>query len=282
MKHLNIELKARCGSPDKIREILKSRAAVFKGSGRQIDTYFNAPSGRLKLREGGLEHCLVYYERENDAGPKRARVVLQRLEENSSALKEILSRLLGVSAVVRKVREIYFTPLEAESPPTYREGKPATKKADLRFAGRQAPALFGRNTKQGRNEHTEFDVPCKLLTGFIENVNSVRGFGVPHGSEVSKVQDEILPVARRQKNGKRHGFERTTSNGVKFHLDEVDGLGTFVEIEAMDGGGAHGEDALLEQCRFYKDLFGISEEDLVLGSYRELVLETQKGARECA
>jgi predicted adenylyl cyclase CyaB len=61
---------------------------------------------------------------------------------------------------------------------------------------------------------------------------------------------------------------------VKFHIDEVHGLESFVEIEAC---GKHGEDAeLLAQCREYMELFGIREEDLVERSYSDLLLVQHK------
>ncbi|MBI2551085.1 CYTH domain-containing protein [Candidatus Uhrbacteria bacterium] len=68
MAHINIEIKARCQNQDAIREILRSRGAVFKGTDHQIDTYFRTPKGRLKLREGNIENVLVFYEREDQLG----------------------------------------------------------------------------------------------------------------------------------------------------------------------------------------------------------------------
>jgi adenylate cyclase, class 2 len=58
---------------------------------------------------------------------------------------------------------------------------------------------------------------------------------------------------------------------VKFHLDTVKGLGSFVEIEAIDFDGSIGRERLLEQCQFYMDLFNIQESDLLTHSYSDLV-----------
>jgi len=44
MEHLNVEIKSRCADPNKIREILKSKSADFKGVDHQIDTYFKVNS----------------------------------------------------------------------------------------------------------------------------------------------------------------------------------------------------------------------------------------------
>ena len=63
-------------------------------------------------------------------------------------------------------------------------------------------------------------------------------------------------------------------DNVKFHVDTVKDLGTFVEIEAIDENESIGKEKLLEQCQFYLDLFQISKEDLVSVSYSDLLLET--------
>ena len=169
MSHLNIEIKAKSLELDRIRDLLKSKNADFKGIDHQVDTYFKVNSGRLKLREGNIENHLIYYEREDKSGPKKSLVVLYKYNPDQS-LKEILTRSLGVLAVVNKHREIYF----------------------------------------------------------IDN--------------------------------------------VKFHLDNVKGLGYFVEIEAIDEDGSIGSEKLHEQCKYYLRLLNISKEDLLENSYSDLVL----------
>jgi len=62
-------------------------------------------------------------------------------------------------------------------------------------------------------------------------------------------------------------------NNVKFHVDIVKDLGTFVEIEAIDPDGTIGKEKLLEQCNYYLDLFKIREEDLISNSYSDLLLK---------
>lgn len=60
-------------------------------------------------------------------------------------------------------------------------------------------------------------------------------------------------------------------DNVKFHLDQVKGLGTFVEIEAIDADGDIGREKLLEQCQFYMKAFKIAEADLLEKSYADMV-----------
>ena len=103
MSFINIEIKARCLNPGSIRKILKQRNAIFKGEDHQIDTYFNCKMGRLKLREGNIEHHLIHYDREDQSGPKKSIVTLYRPEPDST-LKVILTKSLGILVVVDKKR----------------------------------------------------------------------------------------------------------------------------------------------------------------------------------
>lgn len=61
---------------------------------------------------------------------------------------------------------------------------------------------------------------------------------------------------------------------VKFHVDEVKNLGSFMEIEAIDANDSIGEEKLLQQCQYYMNLLGISESDLIDNSYSDLLLHT--------
>jgi len=63
-------------------------------------------------------------------------------------------------------------------------------------------------------------------------------------------------------------------DNVKFHIDIVKGLGSFVEIEVIDKTGKMNQTKLLEQCQRYLTKFGISEADLVDVSYSDLLLQT--------
>ena len=167
--HINIEIKAKSANQGKIREILKSLNADFRGTDHQTDTYFNVKIGRLKLREGNIENHLIYYEREDKEGPKQSNVILYKSNPESS-LKKILTKALGILVIVKKQREIYF----------------------------------------------------------VDN--------------------------------------------VKFHLDAIQDLGTFVEIEAIDKDGTIGKEKLLGQCNHYMNLFEISNEDLIPVSYSDLMM----------
>lgn len=168
MDILNVEIKAKCPDQTFIRDFLCKNSTLSKGVDHQIDTYFNVDQGRLKLRQGNVENSLIYYKREDKAGPKSSEIKLARLTETEDLL-EVLKASNGVKKIVDKKREIYF----------------------------------------------------------IDN--------------------------------------------VKFHLDNVKGLGTFVEIEAIDETGKLGKDYLRKQCELYLDLFKIKQEDLLTSSYSDMI-----------
>ncbi len=60
---------------------------------------------------------------------------------------------------------------------------------------------------------------------------------------------------------------------VKIHLDKVDGLGDFVEIEAIDDeDGSLGLETISRQCDEFMKLFSIEENELVEVSYSDMLL----------
>jgi len=170
MGHLNVEIKAKCNNPSFVRNYLLNHNAVFKGLDEQTDTYFNVDNGRLKLREGTIENNLIFYNRNNQAGPKSSHFHLVKIDD-AKGLKEVLGKSCGVKMIVRKRREIYY----------------------------------------------------------IEN--------------------------------------------VKFHIDEVPGFGSFIEIEAGNILADKTEAELSDQCNFYLKEFGTKEEDLIAESYSDLLMK---------
>ncbi len=171
--HLNVELKARCADPARVRRILEAAGAEFRGLDRQRDVYFNVVAGRLKLRRGTIERSLVHYHRVDAAAVKRSEVTLARLEALTTpeldAIEAALTAGLGVATVVEKAREIHFV------------------------------------------------------------------------------------------------------GNVKFHLDEVPGLGSFVELEAIDLDDSRGEAELRAQCEEWRARLAIKDEDLLAHSYCDLI-----------
>jgi adenylate cyclase class 2 len=103
----NFEFKAKVNELQSLEQKLLSLNPIFQGLDHQIDTYFNAAIGRLKLREGNIENSLINYDRENVQGAKESHIILYQ-HAPSKALKEILTRQLGIKVIVDKKRKIYF------------------------------------------------------------------------------------------------------------------------------------------------------------------------------
>lgn len=61
-------------------------------------------------------------------------------------------------------------------------------------------------------------------------------------------------------------------DNVKFHIDEVTNLGSFVEIEAGNMLADFSKEQLKGQCEQYLQLFEIQESDLINISYSDMLL----------
>lgn len=66
-------------------------------------------------------------------------------------------------------------------------------------------------------------------------------------------------------------------SNVKFHIDQVPGLGAFVEIEAGNILASLSPQELKAQCDFYLQEFGILEKDLLEHSYSDMLLAKVSG-----
>jgi predicted adenylyl cyclase CyaB len=62
-------------------------------------------------------------------------------------------------------------------------------------------------------------------------------------------------------------------DNVKFHVDSVDGLGSFVEIEACDMEGKYTESYLKSQCEDYIEYLGLKKDNFIDCSYSDMVLQ---------
>jgi adenylate cyclase class 2 len=133
---------------------------------------------------------------------------------------------------------------------------------------------------------TYFNVPAgrlKLRQGNIENslifYNRPDQQG-PKQSDflLSKVSDGPAQEALLEKAlGVKVVVEKNRKiffiNNVKFHLDEVPGLGSFVEIEAGNlGDPSKTIEDLRIQCDHYMKAFEVGESDLIHHSYSDMLL----------
>ena len=105
----NLEYKVKYESLDKILPKLRVLGATHRETIHQVDTYFNCPKGRLKLREtdNSDESWLIYYERPNEIVSRYSLYQLCKIPHGSS-LKELLTAALHVKTVVKKKRVFWM------------------------------------------------------------------------------------------------------------------------------------------------------------------------------
>jgi len=58
---------------------------------------------------------------------------------------------------------------------------------------------------------------------------------------------------------------------IKFHFDTVEGLGSFIEVEAIDDREEFTAEQLKAQCDHYLHFFGVTKDQLVDRSYSDMV-----------
>ena len=133
---------------------------------------------------------------------------------------------------------------------------------------------------------TYFNVPhgrMKLREGNIENalIHYIRSNSASaKQSEVLLYQhkpDATLKQILSTALGVKVVVEKSRKiyfiQNIKFHFDEVKGLGTFLEVEAIDKEGNISIDELKSQCKMYAQLFKIESHDFIAGSYSDMLLE---------
>ena len=143
---------------------------------------------------------------------------------------------------------------------------------------------------KGVDEQTDtyFDVPngrLKLREGNIENnlifYERVNQAG-PKNSKfhLVKIEDaqglkEVLKKSTGVKVIVKKKREIYYIGNVKFHIDEVPGLGAFTEIEAGNILADLTQEQLNDQCDFYMGELMINPEDLIDISYSDMLLENE-------
>jgi adenylate cyclase class 2 len=116
MRAANVETKVRCADLQGVARLAAEIGAHYDGRLDQIDTYFGAVRGRLKLRE--ITHTtpdgqvstgaeLIRYERPDESG---ARVSVYELTEiaDAESCRARLAEELGVRGRVEKQRELWL------------------------------------------------------------------------------------------------------------------------------------------------------------------------------
>jgi predicted adenylyl cyclase CyaB len=143
--------------------------------------------------------------------------------------------------------------------------------AVLKGTDEQTDTYF--NVSNGRLKLREGNIENNLI--FYERTNQAG----PKNSHfhLVKVEDarglkEVLTKSNGIKAVVKKKREIYYISNVKFHIDEVPGLGSFVEIEAGNVLAGLSQKELKEQCDFYLREFSIKPGDLVEVSYSDMLL----------
>jgi len=136
-----------------------------------------------------------------------------------------------------------------------------------------------------RQTDTYFKVPIgrlKLREGKIEN----NLIWYQRSDQAGPKQSDFIltpvpdPVSLKQTLTNALGIKVTVVKNreiyfignVKFHIDQLDELGNFVEIEASNKTEDLPVEKLQEQCEYYRKAFEIKDEDLLQFSYSDMLL----------
>ena len=147
-------------------------------------------------------------------------------------------------------------------------------KLDPLFVGEDKQTDTYFNVQTGR---------LKLREGNIENSLIYYERSDTAGAKQSDVLLYQHPADKNLKEilSKVHGIFVVVSkirriyfvDNVKIHFDKVDGLGTFLEVEAIDKSGNMDIQFLRGQCSTYASLFDIKEDEYISHSYSDMILE---------
>jgi adenylate cyclase class IV len=121
-----------------------------------------------------------------------------------------------------------------------------------------------RTIAGGRAELIEYDRPEG--SGVRASDYTVRPVRDAEGGTCAVPKSEPLVVVRKRR-------EILLWDNVRIHLDEVDGLGTFLELEAVVDA-AHDDARCRDQVATLMSVLGIGAPDLVRASYADLLLGT--------
>ena len=149
-----------------------------------------------------------------------------------------------------------------------------TKKAQFKGLDHQTDTYF--NVPNGR---------LKLREGNIENnliyyERSDRPGAKESNFQLVKMPDaktlkEILTKSLDIKVVVKKKREIYFIENVKFHIDEVEMLASFVEIEASNLYADVSRKQLQQQCDYYMKEFEINEKDLIAVSYSDMMIALQ-------
>jgi adenylate cyclase class 2 len=128
------------------------------------------------------------------------------------------------------------------------------------------------NVAQGRLKLREGNIENALIQYSRENIaGSKQSDVVLYQHQPDPALKEILTLQFGIKKIVDKKRKIYFVDNVKFHFDVVEGLGTFLEVEAIDNQGELTLEYLKSQCDYYKVFFGLQDADMMEGSYSDML-----------
>ncbi len=147
-----------------------------------------------------------------------------------------------------------------------------SKNAEFRGTDEQTDTYF--NSPNGRLKLREGNIENNLIYYVRTNKAGTKdSFFRLVKTEDAAALKEVLTHSMGVKVVVKKTREIRFIANVKFHIDDVPGLGSFVEIEASNLYADLSADQLREQCEFYIQELGIRPEDLISVSYSDMLME---------
>lgn len=104
----NLEIKGKIENREEFQHLVEDSGAKYVETISQEDVYFHSKSGKLKLRIFSSSSSeLIYYDRNEEQGKQRWSFWDAYPLDDPRKLEKILSKSLGVRAVVIKERALY-------------------------------------------------------------------------------------------------------------------------------------------------------------------------------
>ncbi|MCB0526989.1 MAG: class IV adenylate cyclase [Saprospiraceae bacterium] len=144
--------------------------------------------------------------------------------------------------------------------------------AELRGTDMQTDTYFQLPPGQGRLKLREGNIECNLIhyQRLDDPQARVSDVALAPVADAPALKNLLLR-ALGEKVTVRKRREIYFMDNVKIHLDELEGLGRFVEIEAIGLRPELGAEQLRAQCDHYIDIFGIKPQDMLAESYSDLI-----------
>ncbi len=286
LKSLGVDLKA---AREKVEALSKAKGEKTERNrlpvtprAKKATEYAIQEARRIGHNYIGTEHLLLGLLRSDEG---LAAAVLRELGVNLDAARQAVLKLVNAGREEARQLEVERLNEELSEPGLHVNVEIKARCSDLDRARAALKEMSADFLGTDHQTDTYFRVPrgrLKIREGTIEN--SLIHYDRPDlpGPKEAMVhlcplsQSEVVKDTLARALGVlvtvRKSREIYYANNVKIHVDAVDGLGAFVEIEAHGRSDEANVASLRKQCEAVMERFGIGEADLIDRGYSDMLL----------